>query len=92
VGDLGNVVANAEGIAELDISDKQIKLMGPLSIIGRSLVVHTLEDDLGGPLLLFRTSLFMMFSHFRPGGGRQEGGESEDGERLRSDCPHGRRL
>ena len=34
VGDLGNVLANPDGMAEVNIVDNQIKLIGPLSIIG----------------------------------------------------------
>ena len=46
-GDLGNIVANAEGVAEATIVDNQIPLSGPNSVVGRALVVHELEDDLG---------------------------------------------
>ncbi|KAF3455163.1 hypothetical protein FNV43_RR05611 [Rhamnella rubrinervis] len=46
-GDLGNIVANAEGVAEATIVDNQIPLTGPNSVVGRALVVHELEDDLG---------------------------------------------
>lgn len=46
-GDLGNIVANADGVAEVSIVDNQIPLAGPNSVIGRALVVHELEDDLG---------------------------------------------
>lgn len=46
-GDLGNVIANAEGIAKVDISDAQISLTGSNSILGRTVVVHADEDDLG---------------------------------------------
>lgn len=46
-GDLGNIVANAEGVAEATIVDAQIPLSGPNAVIGRALVVHELEDDLG---------------------------------------------
>ena len=38
-GDLGNIVADAAGKAVIDISDAQIPLTGPNSIIGRSVVV-----------------------------------------------------
>ncbi|KAF3335717.1 superoxide dismutase [Carex littledalei] len=46
-GDLGNIVANSEGVAEATIVDSQIPLSGPNSVVGRALVVHELEDDLG---------------------------------------------
>uniref|UniRef100_A0A6B2LPH7 Superoxide dismutase [Cu-Zn] n=1 Tax=Arcella intermedia TaxID=1963864 RepID=A0A6B2LPH7_9EUKA len=47
VGDLGNVVAGADGKAELDVEDKQVSLFGENSVIGRAVVVHADEDDLG---------------------------------------------
>ncbi|KAL5763933.1 hypothetical protein ACOSQ2_016527 [Xanthoceras sorbifolium] len=46
-GDLGNIVANADGVAEATIVDNQIPLSGPNTVIGRAFVVHELEDDLG---------------------------------------------
>ncbi|XP_061959613.1 superoxide dismutase [Cu-Zn], chloroplastic-like [Populus nigra] len=46
-GDLGNIVATADGVAEAIIVDNQITLSGPNTVIGRALVVHELEDDLG---------------------------------------------
>ncbi|XP_042381836.1 superoxide dismutase [Cu-Zn], chloroplastic-like isoform X1 [Zingiber officinale] len=46
-GDLGNIVADFEGVAEATIVDKQIPLSGPNSVVGRAFVVHELEDDLG---------------------------------------------
>ncbi|EAT36424.1 AAEL000274-PA [Aedes aegypti] len=46
-GDLGNVVADGSGVAKVDISDSQISLSGPLSILGRTVVVHADPDDLG---------------------------------------------
>lgn len=46
-GDLGNIVANAEGVAETTIVDSQIPLSGPNAVVGRAFVVHELEDDLG---------------------------------------------
>ncbi|XP_078182507.1 superoxide dismutase [Cu-Zn], chloroplastic [Carex rostrata] len=46
-GDLGNIVANSEGVAEATIVDSQIPLNGPNSVVGRAFVVHEVEDDLG---------------------------------------------
>lgn len=46
-GDLGNIEADADGIANIDMVDKQVKLMGFHSVVGRSCLVHALEDDLG---------------------------------------------
>ncbi|KAI1288871.1 Superoxide dismutase [Cu-Zn] [Mortierella claussenii] len=46
-GDLGNIDIDANGKGSLDITDVQIKLIGPHSIIGRTIVVHDGEDDLG---------------------------------------------
>uniref|UniRef100_R4WNL0 Superoxide dismutase [Cu-Zn] n=1 Tax=Riptortus pedestris TaxID=329032 RepID=R4WNL0_RIPPE len=47
VGDLGNICAEANGVAKVSITDKMISLCGPLSIIGRTIVVHADPDDLG---------------------------------------------
>lgn len=44
-GDLGNLEADQTGVATLDYIDSQIKLDGPNSIIGRSLIIHEKEDD-----------------------------------------------
>ena len=38
-GDLGNIVADESGTANIDMTDAQIPLDGPNSIIGRSVVV-----------------------------------------------------
>ena len=48
VGDLGNVEAK-RGVAEYSAVDSQrlIQLSGPLSVIGRAVVVHADPDDLG---------------------------------------------
>lgn len=47
VGDLGNVVADNQGVAEFDFTDSLIHLRGRYSIVGRSFIVHKDEDDLG---------------------------------------------
>lgn len=47
MGDLGNIVADQEGIARINIVDPLITLEGPTSVIGRAIVVHEGEDDLG---------------------------------------------
>ena len=47
VGDLGNIKANKSGIVKMKMSDKLIKLRGKYNVIGRSIVIHEDEDDLG---------------------------------------------
>ncbi|GAB4829705.1 cysteine desulfurase Selenocysteine lyase, variant 2 [Ancistrocladus abbreviatus] len=46
-GDLGNVTAGDDGKVSFTITDKQIPLAGPNSIVGRAIVVHADPDDLG---------------------------------------------
>ncbi|XP_071937835.1 superoxide dismutase [Cu-Zn] [Coffea arabica] len=46
-GDLGNITVGEDGTASFNIVDKQIPLSGPLSVIGRAVVVHGDPDDLG---------------------------------------------
>eukprot|EP00740_Mantoniella_antarctica_P015864 CAMPEP_0181367994 /NCGR_PEP_ID=MMETSP1106-20121128/11798_1 /TAXON_ID=81844 /ORGANISM="Mantoniella antarctica, Strain SL-175" /LENGTH=205 /DNA_ID=CAMNT_0023483975 /DNA_START=117 /DNA_END=734 /DNA_ORIENTATION=+ len=45
-GDMGNVEATADACT-FTISDAQIPLSGPNSIVGRACVIHELQDDLG---------------------------------------------
>lgn len=47
VGDLGNIEPDASGVAKGEIVDKQIKLAGEFTVIGRSMMVHADPDDLG---------------------------------------------
>jgi superoxide dismutase, Cu-Zn family len=48
VGDLGNITVDAiTGRASIDLSDNVIRLIGPHSIIGRSIVIYSGEDDMG---------------------------------------------
>ncbi|KAL4158655.1 hypothetical protein PRNP1_004431 [Phytophthora ramorum] len=47
VGSLGNVEVAEDGSAKVHVEDKLLKLIGPHSVIGRSLVLHENEDDLG---------------------------------------------
>lgn len=45
-GDLGNVIADENGVATLEWVDPVMRLSGPNSIIGRAVIVHTNPDDL----------------------------------------------
>ena len=47
VGDLGNVIADENGRVSTSFSDNLITLYAARSIIGRAVVVHSEEDDLG---------------------------------------------
>ncbi|KAK9370725.1 superoxide dismutase [Lipomyces kononenkoae] len=47
VGDLGNVTTDAQGNAKGSTSDSLITLIGPQSILGRTIVIHGGTDDLG---------------------------------------------
>lgn len=47
VGDLGNIQADHNGSAVFNMTDRLLDLNGKHSIIGRALVVHADEDDLG---------------------------------------------
>ncbi|EEB20028.1 superoxide dismutase, putative [Pediculus humanus corporis] len=47
VGDMGNIVANNQGVATVKLSDTVMSLSGQTSIIGRTVVVHADPDDLG---------------------------------------------
>lgn len=47
VGDLGNVLADETGKVSTSFSDSVITLFGARSVIGRAVVVHSDEDDLG---------------------------------------------
>ena len=47
VGGLGNVEANADGVATVAIEDALLGLIGPRCVIGRSVVVRQGKDDLG---------------------------------------------
>lgn len=47
VGDLGNFETDAQGNAKSSKEDKMIKLIGPESVVGRTIVVHAGTDDLG---------------------------------------------
>jgi Cu-Zn family superoxide dismutase len=46
IGDMGNLVADAEGNAHLSIVDNKLSFTGPHSILGRAIIVHEGEDDL----------------------------------------------
>lgn len=45
VGDLGNITAGENGVADYERVDAHLAFDGPHSIIGRSLIVHEKADD-----------------------------------------------
>jgi len=47
VGDLGNVTASEDGVANISIVAERVSLMGERSIVGRAVVIHSKQDDLG---------------------------------------------
>ena len=49
VGDLGNITANSNGNAELDVDDSHLSFHGASSILRRGVVVHEKADDLKSP-------------------------------------------
>ncbi len=49
-GDFGNIVADDEGVAKIDVLDQVAELNGPHSILGRGLVVHAKEDKFTQPV------------------------------------------
>tara|TARA_Y100000114_G_C11762506_1_gene330694 strand:+ start:5229 stop:5786 length:558 start_codon:yes stop_codon:yes gene_type:complete len=47
VGDLENVLADDNGVAKFSIVAPRVDLIGERSVIGRGIVIHEDEDDLG---------------------------------------------
>ena len=47
LGDLGNIIANNDGRVNMTIYDKFLTITGKYGILGRSVVGHQDEDDLG---------------------------------------------
>uniref|UniRef100_K4GA65 Superoxide dismutase [Cu-Zn] n=1 Tax=Callorhinchus milii TaxID=7868 RepID=K4GA65_CALMI len=47
IGDLGNFRPDSEGKILQRLSDLHLVLLGPESVLGRSIVIHEHEDDLG---------------------------------------------
>jgi Cu-Zn family superoxide dismutase len=45
IGDLGNILADANGRVQTKFSDYLIELTGPDTIIGRTIVIHEFPDD-----------------------------------------------
>ena len=46
LGDLGNLVADDRGTAEVATEDPEMRLSGPQSIVGKAVIVHEGRDDL----------------------------------------------
>lgn len=49
VGDLGNITADDNGVATIDMTDTVISLSGDNSIVGKAIVVHAGEDKFTQP-------------------------------------------
>lgn len=47
MGSLGNIVVAEDGKCTVAIEDKVLDLIGPHSVIGRSIVIYASEDDCG---------------------------------------------
>ena len=47
VGDLGNITVDKDGNCEVYMIDGLVELDGKYSVVGRSVVIHADEDDLG---------------------------------------------
>ena len=47
LGDLGNIIADTSDNVDMVIYDKYLKIEGKYGILGRSVVIHAGEDDLG---------------------------------------------
>jgi Cu-Zn family superoxide dismutase len=47
VGDLGNITFDENQQCNFSFMDNQVKLTGPYSVIGRSIIIHANKDDLG---------------------------------------------
>jgi Cu-Zn family superoxide dismutase len=48
-GDFGNIKAGADGKASYKRTDTVVKLNGPRSIVGRSIIIHAAPDDFSQP-------------------------------------------
>ncbi len=48
-GDFGNITANDQGVAEINVEDAVVKMDGANSIVGRSIVIHAQADRFTQP-------------------------------------------
>ena len=62
VGDLGNILADSDGVASINITDDWISLNGINSIIGRGLVIHAGRDDMGKVSISLISSVVIIIS------------------------------
>ncbi len=46
IGDLGNITADANGMAHADFVDSHLRIMGDYSIVGKGVVLHADPDDM----------------------------------------------
>ena len=62
MGDLGNILADSDGVASINITDDWISLNGINSIIGRGLVIHAGRDDMGKVSISLISSVVIIIS------------------------------
>ena len=61
-GDLGNIRAGSDGKAKIDMTDKLVSVVGPDSVVGRTIVVG--KPTLAVPKILFLLVLYLCFLIF----------------------------
>ena len=71
MGDLGNILADQEGVAIIDMEDPQLSLTGMHNILGRGVVIHAGMDDMGKVstsvmiMLMAASAIMVMFVNLR---------------------------
>ena len=70
VGDLGNINADADGVAAGSIVAPLVHLSGEFSVIGRSIMIHADPDDLGKVRCIYSYFIYIIILIFFVGRSR----------------------